>query len=654
MQYASSVWHSEANSPFSDQVLSTLYLRRMASLYDARATDPALLARNSEIKPYTTTRFTYPGVRVFYKRHQQADRLPKSPAPVPLLVFVHGLGGSVAQFHPLLTSLTPIASCLAIDLPGCGVSQFAPRSWAAYTTDALVELLETIIEDYRDVEEGQGVVLIGHSMGASLAALLAAPRIPPQTELTSHVVGLVAICPSAGPPSEKMVSVLRKLLWIPECLFNLWRAWDRRGGPESASVRRFVGEDADPEAKRLQNLYNWQSRSPVWRRMAAGVLPDYQNGVPQGGLPTVEVWAQLNIPVFLVGGENDNVTPPTEVEAISDFLHGIKVPSDYELVDNGAINDAAAPIDSSTALLDPEPEPEPEPESEPGPERAVGTIDDLRDEDFERQKRTVDADDPPEDPTTPSEKAPAIPPLHLHPAKVVRSVILPKPATHALLYTPSTAHILAGLISDFLVAHVTGRLALGWQLQFLSRDGKWDVKNLEKWQKVAPVSDPIGGVFHAMKTLREVDEIHCPREFAKNWGVVIKDIIDISHDNPVYDPQGLEAGGIHYHKFPTVSKVPPTDTEIRGFIDIVDKIRANQKERAKMENWTDNYTIGVHCHYGFNRTGFFIACYLVERCGFSAKEAIDRFAEARPKGIKHAHFRDRLYVRYSGVRSEGQ
>ncbi|KAK3322244.1 alkaline phosphatase-like protein [Apodospora peruviana] len=564
----------------------------MASQYDAKATDPALLERSSEIKSYTTSRATYPGLRVFYRRHQQADQLPKTPAPIPLLVFVHGLGGSVAQFHPLLSSLTPIASCLAIDLPGCGVSEFAPRDWAAYSTDALVELLETVIEEYREAGEGQGVVLFGHSMGTCLAALLANPRLPPRTQLSKHVVGLVAICPSSGPPSEKQVNKFRKLLWIPGWIFDLWRAWDRRGGPDSASVRRFVGPDADAEAKRLQDLYNNQSRTPVWRRMAWGCLPEeYRDGVPRGGLPTQDTWAGLDIPVFLVGGEDDHVTPANEVEKIAACLRTGK------------------PVAASDS------------------DQVEG--------------------EPTEDPTTPNDEqstAGSIPPLPAHPEKAVKSVILPKPATHALLYTPSTARILAGLISDFLVVHVTGRLALGWQLQYLSQEGKWDVKNLEKWQKVAPVSDPIGSVFRAIKTLREVDETHSPREFVQNWGATIKDVIDISHDNPVYDPQGLKDGGVRYHKFPTVSKVPPTDTEIKGFIDLVDKIRADQKARAAAEGWADDYVVGVHCHYGFNRTGFFIVCYLVERCGYNALDAINHFAKARPNGIKHAHFRDRLYA----------
>ncbi len=71
----------------------------------------------------------------------------------------------MAQFHPLLASLVNLAPCLGIDLPGCGLSKFAPTTWGAYTTEALVELLETVIEQYRDKDAAQGVVLVGHSMG---------------------------------------------------------------------------------------------------------------------------------------------------------------------------------------------------------------------------------------------------------------------------------------------------------------------------------------------------------------------------------------------------------------------------------------------------------------------------------------------------------
>lgn len=582
------------------------------------------------MRSFTTSRFTYPSLRIFYRRHPQTEKLPTTPAPLPLLVFIHGLGGSSYQFHSLLTSLVNLASCLSIDLPGCGLSSFAPTSWDAYTTEALAELLETIIEEYRDADAGQGVVLIGHSMGCSLAALLASKTSSHPSALSDHVVGLVAICPRAEPPSKEEVAAFTKLLYIPTPIFDLWRRWDRRGGTESASVRRFVGADADEETKKLQERFNNQSRSAVWRRMALGSLPKYENNVAQGGLPGRDVWSGLECPVFLIAGEADNITKPAELVKIASFL-GKSHPIQIEMnEDSEPIIDSAAPIDiaSEANISDP----------------STRQIESLHEEDFiNGNSKTTDAY---EDPSTPDEELSIIPPQPTKPKKVLKTTILPAPASHALLYMPSTVRILAGLISDFLCTQVSPRLSLGWQLQFLSTAGKWDVKNLAKWQAVAPVSDPIGGVFRAMKTLREVDESHCPEVFVKDWASQIKDIIDISHESPVYDPRGLERGGIRYHKLPTVSKIPPTSEEVSMFVTLVDRLREEQKSRAEKENWSGERYVGVHCHYGFNRTGYFIVCYLVERCGYSVQAAIDEFAKKRPKGIKHAHFLDQLFVRY--------
>ena len=83
-----------------------------------------------------------------------------------------------------------------------------------------------------------------------------------------------------------------------------------------------------------------------------------------------------------------------------------------------------------------------------------------------------------------------------------------------------------------------------------------------------------------------------------------------------------------------------------AFISFIDRLREEQKARAEKENWGKEYYIGVHCHYGFNRTGYFLVCYMVERLGYDVQKAIDEFAKQRPKGIKHAHFLDQLFVRY--------
>ena len=209
-----------------------------------------------------------------------------------------------------------------------------------------------------------------------------------------------------------------------------------------------------------------------------------------------------------------------------------------------------------------------------------------------------------------------------------------------MLFAPSTSRTLSGLIGSFLADHIDPRLSLAWQLQYLSTEGKWDVKNLEKWQAVRPVSEPIANTFRAMKTLREVDERHAPKIVAQEWKGRICVIIDISHDNPVYDPRGLEEGGIEYFKFPTVSKQPPLKDEVKAFIELVDRVKLKCEEQGKQG------LVGVHCHYGFNRTGFFLVCYLVERLGWRLEDAIQEFGQKRSPGIRHSHFIDELHVRY--------
>lgn len=611
--------------------------------YDPDQTDPPLLRDNSEFRSYTTSRFTYPRIRTFYRQHAKAQQLPGT---LPLLVCVPGVGGSVAQFHPLLSSLIDLAPCLALDWPGGGRSRFAPTNWNAYSMEALMELVETIIDEHRDKEAGQTVVLIGHSMGTAVSAWLANHHVPHTTSLTDYVVGLIAICPVSGPLDEDFSKKVNWLMWVPGWAFHLWRKWDGMGGPESPSVRRFVGEDADPDLRLLQYRYNKQSRTPTWRRMVYGTLPTYRDGRPEGGMPGLEIWAGIEVPVYLIAGKDDKITKPVEIDKIVAVLEretgeSVRHRTDQE---EEQVPDAAAPVSASTRPRDHMPQ----------------SIDDITGEDFERkgiagsQTSQDPHEDPHDDPSTPLESPADVPAQPRHPRQVVKTMVMPAPATHALLYSPSSVRVLGGLISDFLAKNITGRLSLGWQLQYLSREGKWDVKNLNKWKSVTPVSHPIGPagkpIFRALKTLREADDVHCPREFVAKYGKVIKDVIDISKDQPVYDSQGLEREGIHYHKFPTVSKIPPQPEEIAAFIKLVDKLRARQAERSKKEGWADegkNCVIGVHCHYGFNRTGYFVVCYLVERCEFGVKEAIEAFAKARPNGIRHSHFLDKLYVRYS-------
>ncbi|KAB8215639.1 hypothetical protein BDV33DRAFT_195079 [Aspergillus novoparasiticus] len=581
-----------------------------------QTTDPGLLKKHSTYISYTTSVATYPSIRTFYKPHPQKDKLPIKPSPIPLLVFVHGLGGSLAQFNHLLTSLSNVGPCFGIDLPGCGLSRFEPDSWDAYKVEALAELLATAIEEHRDKDAGQGVVLIAHSLGCSLSAMLASTTSLVGPNLKKHILGLIAVCPRASPPSPKEVTSFRRLLHIPGPIFDLWRYWDRRGGLKSTSVNRLVGADADPDTRGLQVRYNKQSKTPVWRRMAWGTLPTYDgvDGTPVGGIPGETTWAGIRTPTLLVAGESDTVTKPVELQKILKFFGGKS--SKIEESSNGSniIPDASIVNDQAPA-----------PYSRLAHDEEFGVEPQVNEKEIENT----------------SEKP-------LQAKRSVKTVILPAPASHALLYDRATYRTLAGIIQDFLQQHVDNRLSLGWQLQYLNTSGKWDVKNLAKWKKVTPVSERISDTFVALKMLREVDEEHNPVLFSQAYSDRIYAVIDISYENPVYNPASLEMGGIHYHKHPTVSKIPPTPDETRDFIALVDRLQNEITEKmAKSGNrQTPRPVVGVHCHYGYNRTGFLIVCYLIERCGYTVQEAIDEFERRRPPGIRHGHFIDTLFVRY--------
>ncbi|KAL1304029.1 hypothetical protein AAFC00_000467 [Neodothiora populina] len=589
---------------------------------DAFTTDPGLLKKHSSLKNYSAAGFQYPSIRTFYHPHIQADKLPTKPTALPLLVFVHGLGGGAAQFGPLLTSLINAAPCLAMDLPGCGLSDFAPKDLGAYRTSALARLLAVAIQQHRDVENEQKVILIGHSMGCSLAAMLASSTSPLYHLMGHDIAGFIALCPRAEAPTLGLGQRLA-MEYMPLPVFDLFRAYDRRGGVESASVIRYTGKDADEETKRLQLRFNEQSQSDVFFAMAAGLVPqDSNNGNVHDGMPGKTIWSGIEVPLFLIAGELDHVCPPINIEMISKWLDHHTKTSVAATVTNTSLPAAAGEIPTADFTGGERPE-----------TRSSGDV---------KVKK-------PSSELLSETRQTAEKPTARKPVFVLKTTVFPAPASHALPYQSSTVRILSGLLQSFLATHIDHRLSLGWQLQHLTTEGKWDVKNLQKWQKVQPVSPPIANVFRGMKTLREVDEEHTPTVFVKKWAAKndipqgVRMVVDISHESPVYDPKGLEDGQIEYHKFPTVSKLPPTVDEVRAYIALIDALRA---QIAKEEDNKDA-TIGTHCHYGYNRTGFFVVCYMVERLGYQVQDAIDEFAEKRAPGIRHEHFINELFVRYA-------
>lgn len=517
----------------------------------------------------------------------------------PILVFIHGLGGQMSQFEPLMGLLSQCLEIIALDLPGFGnsklsfetktkrksVSQISPEdqrrisssvkrmSWEDFKTDNIVNIIFELIQ--QKIPAGKKIVIVGHSMGTHLSVKLAR-KLSKQT-----VEGLILLSPpdfeddieSQEGAKPATVSMLTFFTYFP-AFFNFFRTWDRLEGLESTSVLRQLGNVAGIS----NSIYN-KLRQFRWNM-------------------------DVNSEVILKYVRGFNKAKYSElIEAISNFNDN---PQDKTVYEKTLL--LGGTDDRLTAA------------------KIIHKTQNFLTKTFDRK---------------------------------VSEAIEVTNAGHSLLL--AKPEFISGIILNHIESKFPERLHLSpaWVLKVKAKisGDKWGLKNEQKWMQLKPISTNITrhngkdvAVLLGMKTLREGDSHHSPTIVEDLFYGANKDnraegipkgnliaIVDISADIPPYSPKTLK--NIKYYKCATVSKVVPDQIAIRRFIQLVDDILSSNEN-------VENPLIAVHCHYGFNRTGFLICCYLVEKMGWSVQEAVEGFKAAKPPGIKHPHFIDALYVRY--------
>jgi pimeloyl-ACP methyl ester carboxylesterase len=146
------------------------------------------------------------------------------PADGPRLVLVHGLGGSLTSWSAVAPALAQVGRVIAIDLAGFGRSPGSPRP----VTLAANQLL---LHRFLRQVTGTPAIIIGHSMGATIAAMLSAqhpattaglifvdPAVPWQFEnqtaprLTDFVADLVQAAAIPGQASRQGRLMLQQAL----------------------------------------------------------------------------------------------------------------------------------------------------------------------------------------------------------------------------------------------------------------------------------------------------------------------------------------------------------------------------------------------------------------------------------------------------------
>lgn len=115
-------------------------------------------------------------------------------------------------------------------------------------------------------------------------------------------------------------------------------------------------------------------------------------------------------------------------------------------------------------------------------------------------------------------------------------------------------------------------------------------------------------------------------------------VIDLTNTSRFYNKELIEKKyECKYYKLQCIDHGEvPTVEQTRTFVQVCDSfIRRNPLEM-----------IGIHCTHGFNRTGFLILSYLVEKMDWSVDRAAHVFAQSRPPGIYKEDYLIEIFWRF--------
>lgn len=110
-------------------------------------------------------------------------------------------------------------------------------------------------------------------------------------------------------------------------------------------------------------------------------------------------------------------------------------------------------------------------------------------------------------------------------------------------------------------------------------------------------------------------------------------VIDLTYKYPgYYEAVEFLENGVDYKKIGCPGHVIPPEATFKEFCDTIDNFRAEHP----------SLIIGVHCTHGINRTGYMICRYMVERCGYTAKQAFDTFAAMRGYEVERENYKEEI------------
>ncbi|KJE92399.1 hypothetical protein CAOG_03377 [Capsaspora owczarzaki ATCC 30864] len=543
--------------------------------------------------------------------------IPHENKDVPVLFMLHGAGGQAEQWMEQIAFFNGRCSIVAWDNVGHGKSE-KPHRYDLYARESIVQDSIELFHRYR----GRRNVLLAHSYGTSVTTAL-------YPHIQQHVSAIVMLgCIVQTPTTSAPHASRAWLLDLPDIVLDVLRSLDRRGGPDSVSVARMLHRSASVALKRRQLRWNANTPSHVVKALSKQAIR-----------PTPDDFKKITAPVLLISGADDHLTVPANAHAVHEIL-GAQLSVKPQILPETGHQAMVEKRELVNALIN----------------RFL--IDQAKFHDLEHPHHVQRGNSVEFKWSLKNfDKWRATPAFGLF-----IPVTAPPPPRHAWQHqrlsspghsptsSPAAAHSasLARLTSSRLPSD-TNLPPLGDSLVSSSSSSSSTSGNPQPLTQ-APMSyaaivsagltgargerKPGHGHFVPMRVPRQDDDDHSPDHVASSLPSVGL-VLDLGSDAPPYMPESF--GQIEYLKLPSTSKIVPSRSEVDAFISAAARFWATHPDRD----------IGVHCHYGYNRTGFMICSYLIEVEGMDVASAIERFALSRAPGIRHQHFKDELAARYA-------
>ncbi|MFF2213444.1 alpha/beta fold hydrolase [Streptomyces antibioticus] len=222
-------------------------------------------------------------------------RWTETPGAEPARVYVHGLGAASAVYHAHVVARPELAGrrSLFVDLPGHGISD-RPEGFG-YTLEEHADALAAAL----DAAGVSGAELVGHSMGGSVAVVLAHRR----PDLVSRLVLTEANLDAFPPPSAGSSGIAS---WTEEEFLDggYARVLDRVGPVWAATMRL-----ADPRALHRSAVGLRRGSAPVMREILTGLPVErvYLQGGRSGALDGAHALEEAGVRVVTVPDAGHNI-----------------------------------------------------------------------------------------------------------------------------------------------------------------------------------------------------------------------------------------------------------------------------------------------------------------------------------------------------------